>query len=769
MKCVRARNTDVGVVELGTHVAIFVVLCAVYPLRLIKYSLERALEEGGPRRYGIRVPSAFDPATLLYPAFLPVLVALSLSSTSEEIILPNVVLGLSALPTRLIFKFGTPAGYDCLHWFLAILPLLASQWTAWPSKLFPPKPYGLKTPPPNGLDPEIIISLFPLQYALTPVLRFLTTTSLLPTELQLLATALINLWLFARSPQAEILSALLLAGGLSLFILCRHILQWNVALARIPKWRLRRAGHVVIARNTFLDTLMAKLRPRGAIMSSSSSKDSPGSDADEDGHLLDDAKNKAPRRRLRALTTELDVFADHADVTQSAVERPYQTSIPSDVNDTINDGHKTNPRKRRYTMSHISDVQPHLQSPGGKTTTGAIQPISSRTNPSKRHRSGFVAHSLLSLTPNEATARRWFYAGYTYTVILLIVLVPLRSYIGTQALNKSEPFGWAIGYLFGDIGYLRRAVLTHHLGSWIPLPPSNPSISSLSPPETLPHLLDQIRSTPLCSLRTTVFGSATTRLLMTTYWILILGLGLSAVLLLPRLTHIEVDTRRKIFHGTVVIILLPTIPLDPCFVALTLALVLAVFLLLDLLRAAQVPPIAAPLARFLQPYVDGRDLRGPVVVSHMFLLVGCAIPLWLGLAGAPRRGEGAWMGWETDARDLSMVAGVVCVGMGDAAASLVGRRFGRRKWPWTGGKSLEGSAAFAVAVTVGLLLGKFWLRFGGWDGDGGMRGGEEWASVGMKAVLAACGASFMEAVLTGGNDNVIVPVVLWLLVRGVRL
>jgi hypothetical protein len=27
----------------------------------------------------------------------------------------------------------------------------------------------------------------------------------------------------------------------------------------------------------------------------------------------------------------------------------------------------------------------------------------------------------------------------------------------------------------------------------------------------------------------------------------------------------------------------------------------------------------------------------------------------------------------------------------------------------------------------------------------------------------------MEAVLTGANDNVVVPVVLWLLVKGVRL
>lgn len=117
-----------------------------------------------------------------------------------------------------------------------------------------------------------------------------------------------------------------------------------------------------------------------------------------------------------------------------------------------------------------------------------------------------------------------------------------------------------------------------------------------------------------------------------------------------------------------------------------------------------------------------------------------------------------------------MVSGVVCVGMGDAAASLIGRRFGRRKWPWIGGKSLEGSAAFAGAVAVGLSLGKLWLRLGGWeDVNAGQGGVIEWATFVGKAWAAGCGASFMEAVLTGANDNVVVPVALWLLCRGLRI
>jgi dolichol kinase len=221
-----------------------------------------------------------------------------------------------------------------------------------------------------------------------------------------------------------------------------------------------------------------------------------------------------------------------------------------------------------------------------------------------------------------------------------------------------------------------------------------------------------------------------------------------------------------------VAMLLPTIFIDPCFVSLALTLVLAIFLLLDLIRASQLPPLSKPIARFLTPYVDGRDLRGPVVVSHIFLLIGCAIPLWLSLAATPRVGDPPWDDWNVSSRDVSMLSGVICVGMGDAAASLIGRRFGRRKWPWAGGKSLEGSLAFALAVTLGLVAGKAWLKVG-WSVYRDHGTWAEWmgdvAVTVAKAAVCAAGASLNEAVLTGGNDNVIVPVVLWVLVRGVRL
>jgi hypothetical protein len=81
--------------------------------------------------------------------------------------------------------------------------------------------------------------------------------------------------------------------------------------------------------------------------------------------------------------------------------------------------------------------------------------------------------------------------------------------------------------------------------------------------------------------------------------------------------------------------------------------------------------------------------------------------------------------------------------------------------------------AFAIAVTIGLVFARVWLHFGWGDVNAKPKTPVELAVDGAltvgKAALCAAGASLNEAVLTGGNDNVIVPVVLWVLVRGVRL
>ncbi|KAF2435027.1 hypothetical protein EJ08DRAFT_626316 [Tothia fuscella] len=719
--------------ELLAHILIVTLLFLLYPVRLIAYAWKRT----APRIQfwrSIRVPATFDPAPLLYPVFLPVLVALSLLATFPKVTLPNIVLGLSAFPPQLIPGMCNST-YCTTHWFISLIPLIVSEHTDIPSKVRAAKPYMLKSPPPEGPQPEIIACLFALHQSLLPILHHLTTTSLLPAELHLLSISLINVLLFSEAPQAIILSCILWVGGLGLIVLTAPVLRWAVALARVPRWRMRRAGRVIQARQSFISSLNQALTRSRSL--SQRAVQSDGDDDEEDDH----AEVEKPSLSLETLKEELmgslkpNFFPSTNPETMSAVDSTPKTSF-SKANNVA-----TNTRRRRYTLPTV---------PATNTASrDAPKQRTSRSRPS-------LGQAFLSFTPRQANLRKWVYAIYVYIVMALLIFGPIRSLILRYALNGHEPFGWAIGYLFGNIRDVRFQIVNWNLENWIPFPSLDKDADVLSV-----HSYRGRAET----WRLAVYGEANTRLGIAAYCLVVLAVGMTIVLRLSAV--VEVDTRRKVFHGMMVAMLLPTTFIDPTFIALALGLILSIFLILDLLRASQLPPLSKPLAYFLTPYVDGRDLRGPVVVSHIFLLIGCAVPLWLSLAGMPTSGNEPWANWEIPTRDVSMISGVVCVGMGDAAASLIGRRYGRRKWPWSGGKSLEGSAAFAIAVTVGLTAGKIWLWLGEWEESDG----KSCSLVGtvVKAAVSGCAASFMEAVLTGGNDNVVVPVALWVVVRAVSV
>ncbi|KAL5121916.1 dolichol kinase [Pleosporales sp. CAS-2024a] len=725
-------------VELLAYTFVVLGLLVFYPIRVFYYSWRRGNSSNLYMRKRIHVPAAFDPATILYPTTLPVLISISLYASFPKPLLANILLALAALPARLIpFKQAT-LGYSNLHWFLSVLPLMTAENMGFSSRAAALKP-SESSPPSSGseLDPELLVTLFALHQALLPPLYYLTTTSLLPTELHLLSIGLINLFLFSDSPQAGILKALMWLGGVGLFVSCGNVLTWGVALARIPRWRFRRAGQTMMRSQSFLHIVQQSLQSKKA-QSAEAAGGASDSDADEDEALVSTTLQKTKSLRVNIL----DSFRKSSMMANGIEAHSAAETRPCEMGESVEENGR---RPRRNTLP-VPVAQDHT----------------SMHRYGHRKRTKSVAQSYLNLTPRQATMRKWLYAAYFYLVVVLMILGPLRYVIGKSSLHSHEPFGWAVSYLLGNIPRVRWEVYNWDLDGWIPLPP-------LIDTEKI-HQKDDALSV-MEHLRHVVIGEANTRLVLAAYCAATIVLGLISVFSLSAV--VEVDTRRKVFHGTMVAMLLPTIFVDPCFVALALALVLAIFLLLDLIRASQLPPLSTPIARFLTPYVDGRDLRGPVVVSHIFLLIGCAIPLWLSLAGVERCGEEPWEAWNVKSRDVSMLSGVVCVGMGDAAASLVGRRYGRRKWPWAGGKSLEGSLAFAVAVTVGLVFGKAWLGFGWASGRQHDRSVAEWmgdAVVTMvKAALCAAGASLNEAVLTGGNDNVIVPVVLWILVRGVRL
>lgn len=100
--------------------------------------------------------------------------------------------------------------------------------------------------------------------------------------------------------------------------------------------------------------------------------------------------------------------------------------------------------------------------------------------------------------------------------------------------------------------------------------------------------------------------------------------------------------------------------------------------------------------------------------------------------------------WEPRLRPVGLAA-ILVMAWGDAAASLVGRRFGRRTYRILGHpRTLEGSLAMLV-TSVGAIYASFaWL---------GTLPPELWVAAG----AAAIGATILEGLSLWGVDNLLVP------------
>ena len=689
--------------------------------------------------------SSLDSASALYPVFLPVVIALSLLATFERPFIANCILGLSALPVQLVPWGLFPLSYASLasygfepgHWMLSVVPLVVQQHLDddFVSSGFDPIH-------PSSIDAratlENLALIYPFHQSLLSIIHYLTASSLLPAERQLLSISLINLYIFSEKPPTVILKAVIWVCGMGLILTCRQVVKLSFSMTQTPKWRFSHKHNKFEGTSGLLITLKAMCqRIVGRHETKATTTHYNESDADEDG-AHDQTKQKDRRSNNLRVDGDGDCMIPHAE--KKSVDGSVNIlgySVPLE---------KDNSNLKRSTQRHGRNSVP-------------------------------ANHREWQLLFDEFRVNRSLHAAYVYIVAFVIILWPFRLYVSRKALGNHEAIGWIIGYLFGDVPVIRKRIEESSMSSWIPITSSS----------SIPPLLGVEQSSFVHFIT-----PGNLRLLFICYWLLILTFGLRLILNLP--LAVAVDTRRKVFHGMMVLILVPTAPLDPAFVSLALTIVLALFLLLELLRISGLPPLSKPLKKFLAPYVDGRDFAGPVVISHIFLLLGCSIPFWLSLAGSSSATPSvdtescnensedlALRSWEPHSNfsvndtGIDMLSGVICVGLGDAAASLIGRRYGRTRWPWRrGSKSVEGSAAFATALFIGLLLVKIRL----YAIDSGIafgRAGMSWSwlrliTVSMaKMAAASCVASFLEAVLVGGNDNIVVPVVLWVTVKGLEL
>eukprot|EP01112_Ceratiomyxa_fruticulosa_P004299 TRINITY_DN1477_c1_g1_i4.p1 TRINITY_DN1477_c1_g1~~TRINITY_DN1477_c1_g1_i4.p1 ORF type:complete len:657 (+),score=109.09 TRINITY_DN1477_c1_g1_i4:178-2148(+) len=152
---------------------------------------------------------------------------------------------------------------------------------------------------------------------------------------------------------------------------------------------------------------------------------------------------------------------------------------------------------------------------------------------------------------------------------------------------------------------------------------------------------------------------------------------------------------RKYFHLLAIVLFLPGLVMDPVFMALAFMVATCLFILVELLKYGRVPPISTPVVNFMGRFLDAKD-QGVLTLTHIYLLIGCAAPLWLSLL----RGN---MSHEGDFQNLAPYAGILIIGVGDTLAAFVGFNYGKIKLPGTK-KTLEGALSGVAGVILTIFL-----------------------------------------------------------------
>jgi len=211
------------------------------------------------------------------------------------------------------------------------------------------------------------------------------------------------------------------------------------------------------------------------------------------------------------------------------------------------------------------------------------------------------------------------------------------------------------------------------------------------------------------------------------YWVIVLlvaavpaGWMASFLLELPMSSrkHRLVVVSRKYFHLVAVLLFLPPTLLAPSMIVLSYAVALCVLLLVETLRRMVRPQVIqrsqSSLNNFYQAFLDEKDVSrnksmrkpsrgkqsGIFVVTHIAMIFGCALPLWVKEALFSSSLEPRYSPLSVS---LLPLIGILALGVGDAAGAVVGVYCGRHKWPGTR-RTIEGSIAMFVSMYSFLLV-----------------------------------------------------------------
>ncbi|KAH6566886.1 hypothetical protein BASA61_009267 [Batrachochytrium salamandrivorans] len=217
----------------------------------------------------------------------------------------------------------------------------------------------------------------------------------------------------------------------------------------------------------------------------------------------------------------------------------------------------------------------------------------------------------------------------------------------------------------------------------------------------------------------------------------------------------HINFRRKYFHAIALLLFVPGYILEPELMHLSFSVAMGMLIYIEYVRIYHVGPVLPEtMDRFVHQFMDARDqsvtlaiddsrkggINRVVVISHLSLLIGCAVPVWLVSIISSIDSIPYVLG----------LAGVLSLGVGDSLASIVGKSYGRTRW-YMRGKTVEGTIGFVTGLWSAMYIVHLYVDSSGYSHD----------SISSRSmVVAAVFTGLLEA-FSEQNDNLVVPLYLF--------
>lgn len=179
------------------------------------------------------------------------------------------------------------------------------------------------------------------------------------------------------------------------------------------------------------------------------------------------------------------------------------------------------------------------------------------------------------------------------------------------------------------------------------------------------------------------------RLFLIKYWCCVVTIAVVFVVWKSRQPKSNASSTvvRKGFHLLALAIYIPGVIYEPYVMHLASSVATAAFIFIEYIRLFRIGPFGASIHSALVVFLDDKD-SGTLILTHIYLLLGLAVPLWLFPVDYSKA--------DPTGCTLALYSGILALGIGDTMASVVGKTFGRYRWPGSL-KTVEGTLAGLIS------------------------------------------------------------------------